>query len=114
MAFFNQCQLEQDGDFLTRLATLLKQGFSIDTAISYLAIANPKHAKRYLMVLNLLQEGYSFQEALQQAAFPEFIFAPIYYAAEHGFFTKTLAECGELLKKEPNKKRRLKRLFNTL
>ncbi|MHC5252442.1 competence type IV pilus assembly protein ComGB [Listeria kieliensis] len=111
MAFFNQRQLEQDGDFLTRLATLLKQGFSIETAISYLAIANPKLAKRYLTVLNLLQEGYSFQEALQQATFPEFIFAPIYYAAEHGFFTKTLAECGELLKKRAEQEKTLKKTF---
>lgn len=111
MAFFNQRQLEQDGDFLARLATLLEQGFSIETAISYLTISSPKQAKRYSTVLHHLQEGNSFQEALKQAGFPNFIFAPIYYAAEHGYFTKTLAECGKLLRKRAEQEKTLKKTF---
>ncbi|EUJ31771.1 hypothetical protein MFLO_08167 [Listeria floridensis FSL S10-1187] len=92
--------MNDDGDFLIRLAELLDQGFSIEVAISYLSITSPKERLRYKQILTSLEQGNTFYTAIKQANFPEFISAPIFYAAEHGYFTKTLHECGTLLKKK--------------
>lgn len=93
-------------DFLTRIGSLLEQGYTISESIHlFLKYENKKEKVILKEILYELEFGHSFSDALVKLQIPKNIISFVYFAEHYGNLAQGLKDGGELLRKtEMNKK----------
>lgn len=101
------------GVFLKRLGTLLKEGFSLKEALSFLkTISDEERTHLIDSILHELEKGSSFHEELSKHHFPEKTCAQIYFSLMHGNFHGTVWMAGIQLIEQAQKKKKFLQIIN--
>lgn len=106
-------RLEDKGNFLKRVGTLLEEGYSLKSALAFL-----EQIEQYVVLewIRSIQEGlikgYSFHEELSKLGFSEKICSQIYFASQYGQYSNVVTQCGEQLLGDLDKKKKLQSLLS--
>lgn len=98
--------------FLTKLAVLVAEGFSLKESLLFLKIMLPKQTIWLNQALKELEEGQEFFQVLNRLGFSERISSQVYLAQIHGQFSQVLADSGAFLEANINRKKKLKQLLH--
>lgn len=102
----------QQAFFLTKLAVLVGEGFSLKESLLFLRIMLPKQVIWLNQALKRLEEGEEFFRVLSRLGFSERISSQVYLAQIHGQFSQVLADSGTYLEEKMQRKRKLKQLLH--
>lgn len=83
----------QQSYFLERLSELLKEGFSLGEALSFLQIMMKKEKNDLEKMMDRMEEGKSFPEALIPFGFSEQMISQLHLSLLHANFIETLKLC---------------------
>ncbi|UJF14661.1 type II secretion system F family protein [Jeotgalibaca sp. MA1X17-3] len=86
-------KIHQQSYFLERLSELLKEGFSLGEALSFLQMMMEKEKKDIEGMMEKMEEGKSFPESLIQFGFSEQVISQLHLSLLHANFTDTLKLC---------------------
>lgn len=97
------------GSFLIKLSSLVKEGFTLGEALLFLEKIMPKEKLWIHNIIQQLENGERFDEAIRSQFFPERVCSQIYLSLIHGRFSYTLYSSGKyLLDKEKQRKELIK------
>lgn len=99
-------------DFLMKLASLIKEGFSLKEAVLFLHMIMLDESCWIGKAICQLEDGYRFDEILRLHHFPERITSQIYLSLIHGQFDKALAVSGRYLENKAAQTQKLKKLLH--
>ena len=109
---FRKTQTElMQASFLTKLASLIQEGFTLREALTFLATIMPKEAHWIQLILHELENGQRFDEALRNQGFSERISSQIYLSLIHGQFSEALGASGQYLETKNKQKQQLMKLL---
>ncbi len=102
----------QKADFLIRIGTFLKEGYTISESIDFFIKYEKEEDKIILRkILNVLMKGRKLSEAITQLSLPENIQGFVYFAENYGDLAKGLIKGGELYKNNEMNKQKLRKLL---
>ena len=97
------------GSFLMKLSSLVKEGFTLGEALLFLSKIMPKERDWIHTIIQQLENGDRFDEAIRSQGFPERVCSQIYLSLIHGRFSYALHSSGKyLLDKEKQRKELMK------
>lgn len=108
----NSWSYTEKAEFLIRIGTLIEQGYTIPEAIElFLKYEKEKLKPTLTTMLEKLQKGNSFSEALVLIQIPKNIVSFVYFAEYYGDLARGLIDGGELLKKTQETKTNFQKLM---
>ncbi|AQS53311.1 Type II secretion system protein F [Jeotgalibaca dankookensis] len=97
--------------FLTRLAELISEGFSLGEALKFLQIMMPKQKENLVMILSQLESGQPFSQTIGCYGFPKSIVTQLELSNNHGSFTETLFFCADYIETIRMQKEKLQKVM---
>ncbi|WP_414839857.1 competence type IV pilus assembly protein ComGB [Carnobacterium sp. TMP28] len=97
--------------FLIKLSSLVGEGFTLGEALTFLARIMPKEAMWIQMIIQQLENGERFDEAIRNHGFPERVCSQIYLSLIHGRFAFALNSSGLYLSDREKQKKDLMKLL---
>lgn len=97
--------------FLIKLSSLVQEGFTLGEALTFLARIMPKEAIWIQMIIQQLENGERFDEAIRNHGFPERVCSQIYLSLIHGRFAFALNSSGKYLSDREKQKKELIKLL---
>ncbi|WP_281164038.1 competence type IV pilus assembly protein ComGB [Allofustis seminis] len=101
------------GAFLKRLGLLLKEGYSLNEACSFLLYIEQGAAYQWAdMIEKQMKEGHSLHQILEQCHFSPLICTQIYLGSLYGNFEQKIIHCGEWLLKKHERHKKFKKVIH--
>jgi len=101
------------GLFLKRLGTLLREGFSLKEALTFMRTISGKETLIWIdSIKKGLEQGNSLHEELKQLNFSERVCSQIYFSIIHGNFSDAVYQSGSQLLAQVDRRKKVKQLLN--
>lgn len=111
--FRKRKQLYTQGVFLKRLGLLLREGFSLKDALSFMHATSSKEKKEWIQSIQEgLKKGNLLQEELFVLHFPERVCSQLYFSLVHGHFAQTVERCGQQILSQVEKRKKLMQIIH--
>ncbi|MGX7417449.1 competence type IV pilus assembly protein ComGB [Carnobacterium gallinarum] len=112
IGFIEPIKESKQAFFLSKLAVLVEEGFSLKEALNFLILIMTKEKYWLEKVVISLESGQEFYQILAELGFSERISAEIYLAQVHGQFSQALANSGLYLEAKLEQRKKLKQLLH--
>lgn len=107
----NKWSAAMQSQFLLQLSELLKEGFSLHDALTFLAFIFEEQKESITKINQELAKGATFEYVMKEVGFSEMVCSQLYLSQQHGQFVETLFYIGDFLRR---KRAQLELLMQTL